>query len=154
MMNHGQYKIKSGRLELYMVLAGVFWTLVMGASFVWNWVEENRGMKQIARTHAGTIIEMDIFSRRWATMHGGVYAPITEKTQPNPYLEVPERKIKTPSGKELTLINPHHMMRQIHELRRRELSVQGHMTSFKPINPENAPDPWEEKALKLLEGKT
>ncbi|OGP68397.1 MAG: hypothetical protein A2169_07910 [Deltaproteobacteria bacterium RBG_13_47_9] len=154
MMNHGQYKIKSGRLELYMVLAGVFWTLVMGASFVWNWVEENRGMKQIARTHAGTIIEMDIFSRRWATMHGGVYAPITEKTQPNPYLEVPERKIKTPSGKELTLINPHHMMRQIHELRRRELSVQGHMTSFKPINPENAPDPWEEKAFKLLEGRT
>ena len=154
MMNHGQYGNKTIRLKLYVVLVGVFWTLAMGASFVWNVVEENRGMEQIARTHAGTTIEMDVFSRRWATIHGGVYAPITEKTQPNPYLDVPERNIKTPSDKELTLMNPHHMMRQIHELRRREFSVQGHMTSLKPINPENAPDPWEEKALKLLEGKT
>jgi PAS domain S-box-containing protein len=154
MMNHGQYKIKSGRLELYMVLAGVFWTLVVGASFVWNEVEENLEAEQIARTYARTTIEMDVSSRRWATMQGEVYVSITEKTQPNPYLEGPERKIKTPSGKELTLMSPHHMMRQIHELRRHESGVQGHMTSLKPTNPQNVPDPWEEKALKLLEGRT
>jgi len=154
MMNHGQYKIKSGRLELYMVLAGVFWTLVVGASFVWNVVQENRGTEQMARTHARASNKMDAFFRRWAATHGGVYVPITEKTQPNPYLDVPEREIKTPSGKELTLIDHAYMMRQIHELMNHELDAHGHIISHRPMNPQNAPDPWEEKALKLLEGKT
>jgi len=154
MMNHGQYGNKTIRLKLYVVLTGVFWTLAMGASFVWNVVQENHGTEQTARTHARVSNKMDVFFRLWAAMPGGVYVPITEKTQPNPYLDVPEREIKTPSGKELTLMDHAYMMRQIHDLMNHELDAQGHIASFRPMNPQNAPDPWEEKALKLLEGRT
>lgn len=85
-------------------------------------------------------------------MHGGVYVPVTEKTQPNPLLaDIPERDIRTSSGKILTLMNPAYMTRQAYELGFKEYGVRAHITSLKPIRPENAPDSWETKALQAFE---
>jgi len=80
-----------------------------------------------------------------------VYAPISEKTPPNPHLEVPERDIETPSGVKLTLVNPAYMTRQVHELANEAAGVKGHITSLNPIRPENAPDAWETAALEAFE---
>jgi hypothetical protein len=89
-------------------------------------------------------------------MHGGVYVPVTEETQPNPYLsDVPERDLITPSGRHLTLINPAYMTRQVYELMKESYGVRGHITSLNPIRPENKPDTWETQALRAFEsGKT
>jgi hypothetical protein len=39
-------------------------------------------------------------------MHGGIYAPVSPKNQPNPYLkDIKDRDIKI-GDKNLTLINP------------------------------------------------
>jgi PAS domain S-box-containing protein len=85
-------------------------------------------------------------------MHGGVYVPVTDKTRPNPYLgHLPERDITTPSGRALTLMNPAYMMRQVHELDKELYERRGHITSLKPIRPENAPDDWERHALEAFE---
>ena len=49
----------------------------------------------------------DLVYRRWAAFHGGVYAPATEESPPNPNLaHIPNRDIILPSGEMLTLINP------------------------------------------------
>ncbi|HIJ82184.1 MAG TPA: DUF3365 domain-containing protein, partial [Desulfuromonadales bacterium] len=65
---------------------------------------------------------------------------------------VPERDIVTPSGRQLTLMNPAYMTRQVYELNNHNLNApQGHITSLKPIRPENAADPWERKALEFFE---
>jgi PAS domain S-box-containing protein len=64
---------------------------------------------------------------------------------------MPDYIITTPSGKQLTLINPAYMTRQVHEMAEAEYGVRGHITSLKPIRPENAPDPWETKALQAFE---
>ena len=78
--------------------------------------------------------------------------PITETTKPNPYLShLKERDITTPSGRRLTLMNPDYMTRQVHELGRTFTGVQGHITSLRPLRPENAPDAWEAQALKAIE---
>lgn len=75
-------------------------------------------------------------------------------TQPNPYLDVPEREITTPSGKKLTKINPAYMTRQVHEMAMQTYGVKGHITSLNPIRPANAPDPWETIALQAFRAGT
>jgi len=77
--------------------------------------------------------------------------PISEKTIPNPYLDEPNRDITGPSGTRLTLMNHAYMTRQVHELAKEAYNVHGHITSLKPIRPENAPDPWEARALGAFE---
>ncbi len=84
-------------------------------------------------------------------MHNGVYAPLSTITSPNPYLKTDEREITTPSGKTLTKINPAYMTRQVYELAHEKRGVIGHITSLKPIRPENAPDRWEAMALNAFQ---
>lgn len=85
------------------------------------------------------------------TLLTGVYAKQSDTTPPNPHLVVYERDIFTPLGVPLTLVNPAYMTRQVHELGEKTDGVQGHITSLKPIRPENGPDPWEKKALESFE---
>jgi len=105
----------------------------------------------IANTEARASYNKDLLYRRWAASHGGVYVPVSESTPPNPYLAmIPERDIVTPSGKNLTLINPAYMTRQVHELAANQYGVKGHITSLNPLRPGNAPDPWERKGLQRI----
>ncbi|MFA6464988.1 MAG: PAS domain-containing protein [Desulfurivibrionaceae bacterium] len=142
-------------LWLYTLLFGLFWTALTLLSGVWVSLEEkNRGTER-AKIEARSVLDRDMLYRRWAAMHGGLYAPVTGKTQPNPYLAgIPERDITTPSGRALTLINPASMTRQVHELGKK-YGLNGHITSLNPINPGNAPDPWERQALtRIAAGET
>lgn len=129
----------------------VVWTLVVAASIAWNFFQHKSENLSIARHVAQTIYDRDILYRRWAAVHGGVYVPATPQSPPTPYLaHVPERDLKTPSGRVLTLLNPAYMTRQVYAYAKEAGQVPGHLTSLKPIRPENAPDPWEEKALKAF----
>ena len=89
----------------------------------------------------------DLIYRRWAARMGGVYAETSQGLQPNAYLDIPDRDVVTNSGKHLTLINPAFMTRMVHDAMNRESGLKGHITSLKPLRPENAPTPWERKAL-------
>jgi len=101
---------------------------------------------------AKSTFDKDILYRRWNAGNGGVYVAPTSKTPPNPHLaHLDERDVVSASGKKLTLINPAYMTRQVHELGAEAGGVQGHITSLKPIRPENAPDAWERRALESFE---
>ena len=107
-----------------------------------------------ARIAARVAFEKDVLFRAWAASHGGIYVPVTEKTPPNPYLkDMPDRDIVTTKGKKLTLINPAYMTRQVYELADEKggSHLLGHLTSLKPIRPQNAPTPWERVALESFE---
>ncbi len=132
-------------------IAAVVWFLFLSLSLFLNIQNEKSDAAESARIMAHTAFEKDVLYRRWNAKHGGVYARVTELTQPNPYLNTLEREIITPSNKTLTKINPAFMTRQVHELGKDTLGVVGHITSLNPIRPENAPVPWEAEALKLLE---
>ncbi len=82
-------------------------------------------------------------------MHGGIYAPVTEKNQPNPYIVAPNRDVVTTNGMKLTLINPFRMTRQAYELLTEisPMSAINRTVSLHPLNPDNEPDEWERKAL-------
>jgi PAS domain S-box-containing protein len=143
---------RSFRLFRYVWPVRIVWTAIIAASLAWNMATVRQNTLEAARIQARVAYEKDVIYRRWNTGHGGIYAPVTKETQPNPYLsDIPERDITTPSGRLLTLINPAYMTRQVHELAEDEYGVRGHITSLEPIRPENAPDAWETEALRTFE---
>ncbi len=132
-------------------LVGI-WTVFIILVFLWSYKDHQRENTNMAYHYAATAFEKDIVYRKWAAHHQGVYVPISEATQPNPYLShVEERDITTPSGRKLTLMNPAYITRQAHELRQEASNLSVHITSLNPVRPENTPDAWEEKALRAFQ---
>ncbi len=127
------------------------WTLVMLALIIHGVTDLKRSSLETARHWARSHFEKDISYRRWNAYLGGVYAEVTPKTQPNPFLaHLPDRDILTTSGRSLTLINPAYMTRQVYEMAKEKDQVLGHITSLTPIRPENGPDAWERQALQAF----
>jgi len=119
----------------------------------WLIVQGKKETVDLSFTEARANCNKDWGFRSWAALHGGVYVPITKKTQPNPYLSyMPERDIETPSGIKLTLMNPAYILRQLQEHFSELYGIKGRMVSLKPINPSNKPDPWERNVLLAFEG--
>jgi len=140
------------RAKRIFVLGIVTWTIFIGISLAWNVYVENRQTYILARNTAKIHFQKDLAFRLWATKHGGVYVPINERTPPNPYLDhIPDRDIVTLEGKKLTLMNPAYMLRQLMSEYSDMFGAKGHITSLIPLNPDNAPDDWERKALQLFE---
>lgn len=107
---------------------------------------------ELALNEAKANINKDITFRRWVASHGGVYVTPDEDTPPNPYLaHLPKRDLVTTEGDKLTLMNPAYVMRQVIEKYSNDFHISGHITSLKPIRPENAPALWEAQALKQFE---
>jgi two-component system sensor histidine kinase/response regulator len=146
---HSPGDIKRYRVYLWLLVAG--WTIALALSLAWNLSQHAKQTTDLAVQTARALYEKDILYRQWAALKGGVYVPASPDTPPNPYLDVPEREIRTPTGRELTLVNPAYMTRQVLELQNRSMGIQGHITSLNPIRPENAPDEWERRSLAAFE---
>lgn len=106
---------------------------------------------QVATEGARNMFRMVVLTRSWNASHGGVYVPVTPSTQPNPYLDTPNRDITTTDGQALTLVNPAYMTRLIGERAHANSGAVFRLTSLKPIRPQNAADPWEKAALEAFE---
>ena len=127
------------------------WSGVIGLAF-WLHVETIRQQtEQVAIEGARNMFRMVILTRNWNSLHGGVYVPITEETQPNPYLKHPKRDVMTTNGIALTMVNPAYMTRLIGEIAKSDSGAIFRLTSLKPIRPANAPDDWERSSLIAFE---
>lgn len=142
----------SPRLKRTIILFAVVWTAIILAIVGWGHLEGTRDTLELARVQGNRSYEKDLMFRRWVAGHGGVYVPVTEETPLNPYLShIENRDVTTTSGLELTLMNPAYVTRQVYELEREQYGYSGHLTSRNPTRPENAPDAWEEEALRKFE---
>jgi len=152
--NNKQPSLNSGeqhRVRRYGWLLFIFWTLAVALSLTWNLHMYQKTTLEMARAQARTSFEKDVLYRRWNAKAGGVYLPVSEQTPPNPYLDVEDKVITTPSGRKLTLVNPAYMTRQVHEMQNIASGIRGHITSLNPIRPQDKPDPWERMALLQFE---
>lgn len=143
-----QSRLKVGVFFWAILLA---WTAAVGGSLMWHLHQTGNLVEDAARIQARTAFEKDVLYRRWNAQRGGVYADLSDLNPPNPHLAIARREILTPWGAMLTKINPAYMTRQVHELGSLSTGVLGHITSLKPIRPENRPDAWEGRALKQFE---
>jgi diguanylate cyclase (GGDEF)-like protein len=98
-----------------------------------------------ARAHFDSVI----LTRSWNASHGGVFVEKRPGVESNPYLESPD--ITTVDGKVYTMKNPALMTREISEIANERGDFKFHITSLKPLNPDNAPEAEEVKALELFE---
>ncbi|MEO5358213.1 MAG: DUF3365 domain-containing protein [Nitrospirae bacterium YQR-1] len=142
------------RSGLYYVLPVFIWAVMVFASLAWDLANQNNVLRNMALEKGRNIFRFIELSRLWSAGHGGLYAIISEKAQPNPYLNVPNRDITTVTGLKLTLINPAYMTRQIGEISKGLSDTSFHITSLKPLRPENRADNQEEKYLKMFESGT
>lgn len=138
-------------LLYYTIVIMVVWSIFVLCSLLWHKKVLHSGALEAAKIEARAAFQNHVIYRSWNAGHGGLYAPVTDATRPNPYLEVPEREIQTPSGVWLTKINPSSMTRQVNELALEHFKYIGHITSLNPIRAENRADEWETHALKLFE---
>ena len=130
----------------------VFWTSIVVGSLCWDILREREQSNMLAKQSALVYFNKDLAFRLWATLHGGVYVSVDERTPPNPYLKhLPERDMTTPFGRQLPLMNPAYMLRQMMEGFSELYGVHGHITSLKPMRAENEPDDWERSALSAFE---
>ncbi|WP_043755442.1 diguanylate cyclase [Imhoffiella purpurea] len=137
--------------NLRLLLAALLWCALVGLSFAWNLYQAHVQRQTLAIETARSFFEQILITRSWNARHEGVYARVTPDTQPNPYLKVPNRDLRCSEDLCLTLINPAFMTRQIAGIAQHRNGVQFHITSLKPIRPENEPTPWEAEALRQFE---
>ncbi|MDP3301620.1 MAG: DUF3365 domain-containing protein [Sulfuricurvum sp.] len=147
-MNSSNYSF--GLSDYFKVIMAVF-TVMISTSLWWNLNDMKMHLEELAHLEAKTNLDKDMAFRLWATRHGGAYLIVNEETQPNPYMSiVKERDIVSPSGKTLTLYNPATMLRDIMNDYSKLYGVKARITAKIYLNPENAPDEWESKALEHL----
>jgi diguanylate cyclase (GGDEF)-like protein len=125
----------------------IVWVFLIAIAFFSNLAGAIRVKKQTLKQTARVFFQEIVITRDWNSSHGGVYVPITDQTQPNPYLDTPNRDIIFQDGLQLTLINPAYMTRQLSEISLKSNGPQFRITSLNPIRPENKPTAWEKKAL-------
>lgn len=130
----------------------MLWLFVVGSSYWWNMTDQKIANKRLAFETARAFFQQIVTTRSWNAMHGGVYVPVTKDVRPNPYLDDPLRDLATDKNINLTKINPAYMTRQIAEIAsQNENGIQFHLTSLKPIRPENEAVEWEKKWLRSFD---
>jgi two-component system NtrC family sensor kinase len=145
-------KLKTSTQALsYLVIISIFLLSVAALSLYIDLAGTRQQYEELATVIGRSIFQEIIAVRRWNAEHGGVYVPVTEKFQPNPYLEDLSRDVTTTDGKKLTKINPEYMTRLISEVLNQDKGIKIHITSSKLINLSNKADRWEEKALANFE---
>lgn len=127
------------------------WSAIMLGSLLWTLHLQTNSFEMTLHTEAAAIHATDMEYRNWVIHNGGVYVPVSGKVTPSPWLShVPERDITTPSGRKLTLLNSSYLVRLVHDSAG-EHEVRGHIASLKPVNPVNAADAWERRALESFQ---
>lgn len=150
--------MKTDQLDVFLAslsrryaLLALVWSVLVGASLLWTLYQERQAILDQATVATRANIQKDIGFRKWVASHGGVYVSPSAHTPPNPYLKVPERDVVTTAGKKLTLMNPAYVLREMQTDFPDDYGTKSRITSLKPLNPANAPDEWEAKALKSFE---
>ncbi len=131
------------------VALGLFTVLVFVSIFGITLFLAERG----AREQAASYLDLIVSTRAWNAMHGGAWVVKSDSARSNPYLRElgVEPDTSTVSGTMLTLRNPAAMTNEISAIAEQREGVQFRLTSLMPVNPANAPDSWEEEALRRFE---
>ena len=125
--------------------------VVMGSMFLAIYKKHEQMVMAQIDVQAKALFKQVVITRRWVADHGGVYVEKLPWVEQNPYLR--NSSITDTKGKRYVKENPAMVTRQLSRYAEREKLYIFHITSLKLINPENAPDAFEKKALMDFEKK-
>ena len=141
--------LETRSLRLFILFASLAAALIVTGGFLGMALKDrsliqgemlNRGRRDFANI---------VLMRHWNASYGGVFVEKTAGMVSNPYLENPD--ITDTAGKVYTKKNPALMTRELSEMLEKNLGYSFHITSLKPLNPSNRPDPEEIQALQTFE---
>jgi len=138
-----------GKRHLFVII--FLWIVLISGLAWWNVSQTKQFDLEKDLQTARSFFDIMVTTREWNALLGGVYVQVADDIQPNPYLEISDRDVVTTDGVALTKINPAYMTRLIAEIARQNENINFHITSLKPIRPENVAEPWETDALILFE---
>ncbi len=125
--------------------------LTLAAVSCWNF---SALLADQARNHAVRLahlsISKDLALRAWVADVGGIYAPVTPGSPPNPWLSPENRDFTLADGITVTRINPAYAFRLVQARWMEASTGLGRLVGLKPIRPQNQADPWEAAALEEL----
>ncbi len=127
-----------------LIILSVFWGLHLRS--------EDQFRRQLIGNGRAFFNEM-MMTRLWLTSHQGVYVKQNPGDEVNPYLKsVPGLKttLKDSDGDIYILKNPDQVTREISVIASQKGIFEFHLTSLKPLNPANAPDDFERRALEAF----
>jgi diguanylate cyclase (GGDEF)-like protein len=140
-------------VRVFLISVSIVTAVLLAVIFAFRDMSVNRLLRESIKQQAGSYANLIVITRHWNARYGGVYVEKKKGVDSNPYLKElginPD--ITTTDGRVFTLRNPAIMTREISELARENRSVQFHMISLRYVNPENAPDAFERKALEQFE---
>ncbi len=145
--------LKKSHLLPWVIALGTIWCLAFLSSLAWNLHNNRNSTMEQALFWAEAAIGKDMVYRQLVSSVGGVYVPVDQGIEPNPYLaHIPHRDVVTREGRELTLVNSSYFIRLAHDQEASTFpdGIRSHVTSLKPLRPENAPDTWEREALQAF----
>lgn len=136
-------------LRYYVWGAAVGWTCLVGLLIVVVILNEQNQIEDTARVVARTVFHRD---RHWSTLYGEMYTPVTQETEKELLdSKVPLQFVTTDVGIRLAKLSPLLVRRALDNRADDPIPFRSRMTSLNPTHPENAPDPWETKALRAFE---
>ena len=140
--------------RLTVILASVFWTLLIAFSLWMQRGQLDRTAEALAKNDAMANLRKDMAIRKWAGSVGGVY--VLEPKVPDMESLADQERLTgmKPGGEEvkLVLLTPIHTLLAIQQTHQKEYGIKERLTSLQLRNRDNMPDEWEQNALKSLEG--
>lgn len=128
-------------------------SLVIAAIYLGIYLRNSRLLMETVKQQASSYFDLIVRARRWNADYGGVYVEKKNGVETNRYLrEVgTEPDVVAADGRVFTLRNPALMTKEISNIFSEQNGVQFHITSLQLLNKENAPDLFEQRALKKFE---
>lgn len=140
---------ESHSLRRFLILVFLVATLCVGSGYLGIALHTRSLIREEMLNSARRNFTNIVIMRRWNADHGGVYVLKRPGVESNAYLEKPD--ITAVDGKVYTLKNPALMTREISELLKKDEGFFFHITSLRPLNPNNQPDEQERAALTAFE---
>lgn len=152
-MSESSLEVSDGAARLRRRLLGLtlLWTLANGLDLGWDYQQREARVAYQAEAALRAIFSNQAGFPSWATRHGGVQAPVAEPTAPD--TAMPERAEPDPvaaMGRTLTPAKPPTIGVQSIGPDAEFGTVHGALVGLRPMNPRNAADAWERKALAVL----
>jgi diguanylate cyclase (GGDEF)-like protein len=139
-------------LALFYLKISLVISLVILAVYLGIYLRNNRLLLDALRQQAASYYDLIVRVRRWNAGYGGVYVEKKVGMEASPYLlEVGvEAEKKMVDGSILLLKPPAQMTREISTILSDVNKVEFKITSLQLLNQANAPDAFEQRALKKL----
>lgn len=128
-------------------------TIAMGVSLYF--IDRNHEMLVMEQLdqQAKALFKQIVLTRKWIADHGGVFVEKLPWMEPSPYLNEPE--LLDIEGKKYIKESPAMVTKELSGYAREKGLFWFNITSLKLMNPDNAPDEFEENSLKEFElGRT